>query len=105
MKKYILALLLFIVSFSSTASPPKVGEFASKIAQISSCVDFSVTSWIRSPKRNKAVGGAENSLHKTGMAVDIVLDNRKDMHLFVLKASSLGLKVRVEGDHIHVSMD
>lgn len=33
---------------------------------------FNVTSWLRSPEHNKAVGGAPHSVHLTGLATDFV---------------------------------
>jgi hypothetical protein len=63
---------------------------------------FSVTSWIRSPVRNVAVGGVADSRHLHGLAVDCVLDEEKDRGEFKKAAAALGLQVIEEGDHIHL---
>lgn len=64
--------------------------------------DFSVTSWLRSKERNKAVGGSRDSNHMTAMAVDVVLDGGEDTISFKLTANKLGLKALDEGDHLHL---
>lgn len=63
---------------------------------------FSVTSWIRTPDRNQAVGGHPDSFHMVGMAVDIVFDRPEDMEKFLEKASRYGLRAIDEKDHVHV---
>lgn len=65
---------------------------------------FSVTSWIRSEKRNKEVGGLVNSYHLFGLAVDVVLDNPADKGRFIKAAKQLGLDAIDEGDHVHVEV-
>ena len=62
----------------------------------------SITSWYRSPKRNKRVGGAASSMHLLGLAVDVVLDSREDVNSFTLLAKRMGLWVLDEQDHIHI---
>lgn len=76
--------------------------FAEKIAVLRARYYFSVTSWWRTEKRNRAVGGAANSQHLNGLAVDVVLDDPKDQENFVADCAGLGLNVIVEGDHLHV---
>lgn len=67
--------------------------------------DFSVTSWWRSVKRNRAVGGHPKSKHLRGLAVDVVLDSpAADKEGFVTDCVGLGLKAIDEGDHIHVQI-
>ena len=66
--------------------------------------DLSVTSWIRSKKRNAAKGGSEDSSHTNACAVDIVLDNTSDISAFTKKAERLGLYVFKESDHLHVRL-
>ena len=70
------------------------------------CARFggSVTSWLRSPKRNQEVGGHPESYHLThvGQALDVVLDHPADKQTFIAGALRYGLKAIDEGDHIHL---
>lgn len=59
----------------------------------------SVTSWYRTPKRNKLVGGAIDSKHLLGLAVDVIFDNELPPAKFLRR---LGLRSLVEQDHIHI---
>jgi len=77
-------------------------EFLQLILTLKVRYKFSVTSWIRSPKRNRAKGGSSNSRHLLGLAVDVVLDNKSDKYQFKKECTRLGLKWLDEGDHIHV---
>lgn len=65
----------------------------------------SVTSWIRSPKRNKLVGGLPTSRHLLGMAADLVPDDHRDLPKIADAARALGLDVVVKKDHIHIEAD
>ena len=60
-----------------------------------------LTSWCRSREYNRAVGGVEGSRHIFCMAVDMVVPEEKTKR-FVERAKSLGFKVLVEADHIHL---
>jgi hypothetical protein len=60
-----------------------------------------VNSGYRSPAVNRAVGGVEGSLHTRGLALDLGGPFLADPgHLAFLR--SLGLKVLVYADHVHV---
>lgn len=50
-------------------------QFLSLIMSLRCRFPFSVTSWLRTPSRNEMFGGAEHSLHLSGLAVDVVLDS------------------------------
>lgn len=63
---------------------------------------FSVTSWIRTPARNKAVGGQDNSTHLYGLGLDVILDNPVDAPQFTATANKIGISVLDEGDHLHL---
>ncbi len=76
--------------------------FSTKIVTLSIRHRMSVTSWIRSVSRNARVGGAANSRHMLGLAVDIVLDRDQDLEMFLSDCRRLGLRAIDEGDHIHV---
>lgn len=62
----------------------------------------SVTSWIRSEKRNRDVGGAPGSLHTYGLAVDVVFDDVTDKLRAMIQFRRAGLYALQESDHVHV---
>jgi len=67
-------------------------------------VNGSVTSWIRTPKRNSAVGGVFRSLHLSAEAMDVVVDDPlapspDERHTL---AATLGLRLLIEEDHDHL---
>ena len=67
----------------------------------------SVTSWIRSEKRNTEVGGVPGSLHVYGYAVDVVFDSDEDRTDGINFAKSRGYDVvtYATSSHIHVEAD
>jgi uncharacterized protein YcbK (DUF882 family) len=65
----------------------------------------SVTSWIRTPKRNAAIGGKPESRHLLGMAVDIVPDDPLDGPRIIASARRLGLDAYDAKSHIHIEAD
>jgi len=77
-------------------------RFEDKIRCLGLLCNFSVTSWIRSPNHNAALGGVPTSRHLMGLAVDVVFDNPADAPGFQEAALTLGLQVLFEGDHLHV---
>ncbi len=68
------------------------------------CLKFnlSVTSWFRTDKRNKMVGGVDNSLHRFCLAIDVVPDDWGVMNELKMIATQLGIEVIDEKDHIHL---
>jgi len=82
-----------------------VQVFAVAVYRYCQRVKGSVTSWIRTPFRNRSVGGVMRSLHLEALAVDVVLDAEfiqvDDRHLL---AHELGLKLVVESDHDHLEL-
>lgn len=60
-----------------------------------------VTSWYRTPWRNKKVGGKPTSLHLIGWAFDVVPPTQKTNE----KLKSIGFNVvATESDHVHVQI-
>lgn len=83
---------------------PNLHNFVAAVNQLQVKYDFSVTSWFRTEKHNKAVGGALCSWHLMGLAVDVVLDNISDKAFFLDDAKKLGLICLDEQDHIHLQV-
>ena len=79
-----------------------IHSFIDKIITLSLRYDLSVTSWIRSKKRNVLVDGNDNSRHLLALAVDIVLDDKEEIFRFKADARRMDLIVVDEGDHLHV---
>ena len=77
-------------------------RFEDKIRCLALLFDLSVTSWIRSRRRNAALAGVVDSRHLLGLAVDIVLDDTSVVDQFQKHAANLGLQVIIESDHLHV---
>lgn len=82
--------------------PEQARDFSYKIALLSKHHPLSVTSWIRTRRRNTAVGGAANSAHLYGLAVDVVLDEPLHNDRLMADAQKLGLVAIDEGDHVHL---
>ena len=59
--------------------------------------ELTVTSWWRTPWHNAEVGGAWNSLHQLGLAVDVTPVNQTTAD----KLKHIWPWVYVEGDHVH----
>ena len=93
MKKYTLSLALVVVLFLA---------FQAKITSLTEQFPKSIiTSWCRTEKHNKTVGGVKDSKHLDCMAVDFVVPGNQ-MKSFINTAKSIGLKVRIESDHLHL---
>lgn len=65
-------------------------------------VPFVVTSSYRTIQKNKSVGGAPNSMHLHGRAVDIVCTDGATRYKIVQAALSLGLSVGIMERAIHI---
>jgi hypothetical protein len=67
--------------------------------------DAQVTSGLRTPERNAAVGGVPNSRHLSGQAVDLVPRPGETMAQLHARVSKVpGVKAINEGDHVHVQV-
>ena len=65
-----------------------------------SLAGLKVTSWLRSPAKNRAVGGVSSSRHLLGLAFDV----RPAAGAFARLKGMGFAKVINEGDHIHVEV-
>ncbi len=79
--------------------------FLAIIAGLCAKHSASVTSWIRTPKRNTRAGGRPDSRHLLGMACDVVPDDWRSGPAIMNEARALGLDAVNEGDHIHIEAD
>lgn len=80
-----------------------ISEFAQSVFAYCSVFDGSVTSWIRTPKRNKAKGGASQSAHLFGLGADVVYDTvPPSLSIAKARTNALGLEVIRENDHDHL---
>lgn len=80
-------------------------DFLAWIIALCSRHNASVTSWIRSPKRNAAVGGLPTSLHVRARAVDVVPDDPASYPAMIAEARAAGLDVLHHKGHLHVELD
>jgi hypothetical protein len=81
------------------AAPP--GDWLDGVAR--AAPDAQVTSGLRTPQRNAAVGGVPNSRHLSGEAVDLVPRPGETMAQLHARVKGLpGTRAINEGDHVHV---
>lgn len=62
----------------------------------------SISSWGRTLKHNKDVGGVADSYHLMWMGCDVVLNEMVQNFSFEADAKRLGLDPILEGDHYHL---
>ena len=79
-----------------------VPDFLKRVGVIRLTVPFSVSSWIRTPKHNDAVGGKPKSKHLSGEALDAVLDDHKRANELISLCKKAELVCADEGDHVHI---
>lgn len=80
-----------------------IANFVIKIYKISFKHQCSITSWIRTVKRNKLVGGDKNSKHLIAFGMDLVPDSWPKVDPLLLQdIKKYGLFYSIEEDHIHV---
>ena len=80
-----------------------LAEFWEKAVLLCKEFDGSMTSGVRSEKRNAQVGGAGLSWHVAGLACDVVLDDWGRKAAFIQRAKAYGFPfILDEGDHLHV---
>lgn len=79
-----------------------VTEFADALRSYCGALRGSVTSWGRTLKHNKAVGGVPDSAHTLWKGADVVYDDPVALDVKSPIAARLGLMIIVEGDHDHI---
>lgn len=79
-------------------------DFLVKLVELRrrSKVPFKVNSCWRSAKKNKDVGGASNSMHLIGRAVDIHCPNDKFRAIVCREALAMGLTVGIMENGLHI---
>ena len=82
--------------------PELLDGFTHRLYAVRAVHLFSVTSWGRTPWRNKAVGGVSSSRHLDWLAVDLVEDPRTNRPRLIRDLRLVGLVVVDEKDHLHV---
>lgn len=65
-------------------------------------VPFKLSSSYRTKEKNKDVGGAKNSMHLKGRAVDIQVSSDKQRWAIVKAAVQLGLSVGIMENAVHI---
>ena len=81
--------------------------FAAKVNDLLIDHPASVTRWVSTPEHNAAVGGAPNSGHLTGNAVDLVFDSWAELQAGAKRATELGfhgIEADVTNQHLHLDM-
>lgn len=68
-------------------------EFADALLGYCYASGASVTSWGRTEKRNRDVGGVEDSYHRDFLAADVIYDELKPIEFRGRHARRFGLKV------------
>ena len=77
-------------------------EFCNKALLLCMKYSASVTSWVRTPKRNAAVGGHPKSAHQLALGMDLVPDDLEDLSSMQKDAKRLGLWALSESNHLHI---
>ena len=77
-------------------------DFVNKVLILKIRWSFSATSWGRTEKHNREVGGVEGSNHLVWLGMDVVLDKMERNMEFERDADRLGLHALFEGDHYHL---
>jgi hypothetical protein len=91
---------------TTTAPAPNftLYDFLAIVIHIARTHNASITSYIRTPKHNAAVGGVANSRHLDGFGVDLLPDEPADLESIVIHAHNLGLRALNEQDHVHIEV-
>lgn len=69
-------------------------------------IPFIITSGLRTAAQNEAAGGAPDSAHLRGLAVDLRCRNSRERFLILKSLLSVGfMRIGDEVDHIHADID
>jgi len=100
----IIVYLCVLVSKAEASILPRTNILFKVLKDASNC-DFTISSGHRSKKHNKRVGGAKNSFHLTGQALDLVPKCNKPFSYIARQAIKAGFSgVIVYKKHIHVDI-
>lgn len=65
-----------------------------------------VSSGVRTLEHNASIGGAKDSSHLDGLAVDLLYHNFQDLHTIVSTALKLGItRIGIYSRHVHLDVD
>lgn len=79
----------------------ELARFAAALDRVELPDDTRVTSWFRTPAQNRKVGGAFDSQHLAGLAVDFVVPDEELLRV-ISGFRVVGLTAVSEVDHLHV---
>lgn len=82
-------------------------ELISKVNQVLQLYPASVTRLCSTEAHNKAIGGAKNSFHLTGEAIDLIVDNPTclaNMAKYAVQCGFGGVEVDLTNSHIHLDV-
>ena len=65
---------------------------------------FHITSGFRCVKHNRDVGGAKNSFHTRGLAIDIAMHNAHDRYELLEQLMAHGLSAIIYSNFVHIEL-
>ena len=92
------------IARADLGAPGDIKRFALAITEYCAEANASITSWYRTPKRNKLVGGRPNSRHLKGLAADVVYDEALGKAHRTGIAKRYGLVILFEKTHDHITL-
>jgi hypothetical protein len=82
-------------------------ELVRKLQKLRNAVGFPflITSGMRCPEHNKAVGGKPDSAHVLGYGVDIAVSNSSDRFKLIEPAFTWFDRIGIDGEFVHLDCD